>query len=238
MTYFVYLLAALAIGGGLGTLLNITASRLPADVPLFGPPLSSGSAEPFRRGIVPWFGAYDPRRGQIDWPCLGTQLAMAALVFGALAIHGAGVTTFQVVVLGAILLLILRLDWQHHLIFVLTVWPGILIALGFHAGRSWADFLSALIAGIAAAGAFLLLYFLAILIYRKRALGFGDVLLAGLIGTIVGLQFVAVTLLFGMVLAALGGLFLILIRVRKRTDYIPYGAYLSFAAIVMVLLVS
>jgi prepilin signal peptidase PulO-like enzyme (type II secretory pathway) len=39
-----------------------------------------------------------------------------------------------------------------------------------------------------------------------------------------------------MLLASFGGLFLIAIRVRKRTDYIPYGAYLSLGALIVVLL--
>ena len=65
-----------------------------------------------------------------------------------------------------------------------------------------------------------------------------DPLSEGLIGTMVGLPFIFQTIFLGMLAGALGGLFLVAIRVRTRKDYIPYGAYLSFAAIVVVLLVS
>jgi leader peptidase (prepilin peptidase)/N-methyltransferase len=51
-----------------------------------------------------------------------------------------------------------------------------------------------------------------------------------------GLQGVGAALLLGVFLAAVGGLMLIAIRVRTRTDFIPYGAYLSLGAIVVVLL--
>jgi leader peptidase (prepilin peptidase) / N-methyltransferase len=44
-----------------------------------------------------------------------------------------------------------------------------------------------------------------------------------------------VALFLGMFLAAFGGLFLIAIRQRTRTDYIPYGAYLCLGAIIVVI---
>ena len=51
----------------------------------------------------------------------------------------------------------------------------------------------------------------------------------------VGLEWVTHAILLGMILAAAGGIFLVAIKVKKRTDYIPYGAYLSLGAIVTVL---
>ena len=136
------------------------------------------------------------------------------------------------------MLTILRIDWQHHLIFMLTIWPGILIALLFRLLNSPRELLSSALAGLGAAAVFLGLYLLAIAIYKRRALGLGDVFLAGLIGTMVVLPLIFQTIFLGMLAGALGGLFLVAIRVRTRKDYIPYGAYLSFAAIVVVLLVS
>jgi leader peptidase (prepilin peptidase)/N-methyltransferase len=234
----VELLAAIVLGGVLGTLVNIVATRLPADLSLAGPPLRTADLQPDRRGLIPYLGARDASTGRIDWPNLGAQLG-ATLVTGiAFVLHGFSWSSLEAIVLTTILLIILRIDWQHHLIFMLTIWPGVLVALLFSLFDSREEFVSSMVAGLAAAGAFLLLYLLAILIYRKRALGLGDVFLAGLIGTMVGLQFITITLLAGMFVAALGGLLLVALHVRSRKDYIPYGAYLSGATIVMVLLIG
>jgi len=125
------------------------------------------------------------------------------------------------------LLLILRIDWQNHLIFQNTIIVGIMLALAYAAILSPEPraLLWSLIASAGAALLFLFLYFLALLIYRRRALGFGDVLLAALIGAMTGQQ-AFLALFIGMILGAAGGLLLVALRVRTMHDYIPYGAYL------------
>lgn len=135
-----------------------------------------------------------------------------------------------------ILLIILRIDWQNHLIFQNTIIVGILLALGYAAFISpqphallWATG-----AAVGAAVLFLGLYFLALLIYRRRALGFGDVLLAALIGAMAG-QNTPTALFLGMILGAGGGLLLVALRVRTMQDYIPYGAYLCAGTIITLL---
>ena len=234
MELLAIILIACVAGGLLGTLVNVIATRLPSDLDIIGPPLSSGSAEASSRQLVPYLGSRLDN-GTIDWPNLATQLGAGILTAVALVVHGFTFSALETTVLSMVLLTILRIDWQHHSIYIITIWPGILIALLFALVHSPSRLLSASVAGALAAFVFLLLFFLAIAIYRKRALGFGDVLLAGLIGTMVGLQWVTHALLLGMILAAVGGIFLVLIKVKTRTDYIPYGAYLSLGALVVVL---
>lgn len=234
MDIIAFLLVSLVAGGLAGSAINIIATRLPAGVDVIGPPLRTGTNEPSRRQIVPLAGPVDPDHG-IDWPNLATQIGAIAVTMLALSMYGFSLTALNVSLLSLVLLTILRIDWQHHSIYIITIWPGILLALLFALLHSPSRLLSASIAGALAAFVFLLLFFLAIAIYRRRALGFGDVLLAGLIGTMVGLEWVTHAILLGMILAAVGGLFLVAIRVKKRTDYIPYGAYLSLGAIVVVM---
>lgn len=238
MDILITFVLAIAVGGTLGTVSAALASRLPVDVKLVGAPLGAGAEQLSHLWFIPVLGARHAESKSFDWPTVGSQLGGMVIVGIALTLHGFSLAAVESIVLATILLTILRIDWQHHLIFMLTIWPGIIIALAFSLADSSSELLSSLIAGGAAAGAFFLLYLLAILIYGKRALGLGDVFLAGLIGTMVGLNFVLVTLLFGMTIAALGGLLLVAARVRTRKDYIPYGAYLSLAAIVIVLLTS
>ncbi len=234
MDLLAILLTALAAGWLLGTGINVIATRLPSDQPLIGPPLttSDGVSAPYH--MIPYVGTWLGDRGN-DWPNFATQIGAATVVGIALLLHGFSLAALQAVVLSTILLTILRIDWQHHSIYLITIWPGIFLALILALMSSPSRLLSVSIAGIAAAVFFLFLFFLAIVIYRKRALGLGDVFLAALIGTMVGLEGITLALLLGMLLAALGGLFLVAIRVKKRTDYIPYGAYLSLGAMIVVM---
>lgn len=239
MLLAVYLIIAIVLGGAIGTGINVLATRLPADLPLRGPALWSASGQPNPRWHIPYLGNRHPESGTIDWPNLGTQFGAALVSAAALLLHGFSLSGLEAIVMSSILLTILRIDWQHHAIFtVLTIGPGVLLALVFNLMNSPDALLSSAVAGLAAAGAFLVLYFLAIIIYKQRALGLGDVFLAGLIGTMVGLEFIFQTIFLGMVAGAMGGLFLIAIRVRTRKDYIPYGAYLSLAAIIVVLIIA
>ncbi|MEZ4522000.1 MAG: A24 family peptidase [Thermomicrobiales bacterium] len=238
MEFILYFIIAILLGGAIGAIINVLATRLPADLPLRGPALRTTDGQPNPSWHVPYLGARNPETGLIDWPNLGTQIGAAILSLAALALHGFSFPAVEAIILASVLLTILRIDWQHHLIFMLTIWPGILLALIFQLFDSPQDLLYSALTGLGAAAVFLVLYFVAILIYKRRALGLGDVFLAALIGTMVGPQFIAATLLLGMMTGALGGLFLIAIKVRTRKDYIPYGAYLSLAAIIAVLLAA
>lgn len=237
MDVLAIILTALLAGWLLGTGINILATRLPSDQPLFGPPLTSSNATPAPQQIIPYAGTWFGGDG-IDWPNLATQLGAAAVVGTALGLHGFSLAAVQAIILSTILLTILRIDWQHHSIYLITIWPGIFLALVLALLSSPSRLLSASVAGALAAAFFLVLFFLAIVIYRKRALGLGDVFLAALIGTMVGLEWITHALLLGMLLAAVGGLFLVAIRVKKRTDYIPYGAYLSLGAMIIVMITA
>lgn len=158
------------------------------------------------------------------------SLVIAAIIVYHLTLVGVAVSLFSL-----LLLLILRIDWQHHLIYTVTIVPGIMLALALAGLRSTTALLSASVAGIGAGLVFAFFFALAMLIYRKQALGFGDILLAVLIGTMTGVRSIIPALFLGMLLAAAGGLLLVVIGMRTRRDYIPYGAYLCAGTIIVLL---
>ncbi len=233
------LLAVLVVITGIagafaGSLINAAAVRLPADLDPIGPPVCPNCAElQPRRGMSPFWTGTCASCGHSDRrQRLATEIAAAVLVMASIAYYHATLLGLATALSILLLLLILRIDWQHHLIFTITIVPGIVLALALAVLRSPAAFLSAALAGVGAGILFGLFFALAIVIYRKQALGFGDILLAVLIGTMTGVRAIVPALFIGMVLAALGGLLLILIGARSRRDYIPYGAYLCAGTII------
>jgi len=216
-----------------GALIHAAAVRLPAELSVFGVPICAkcGTPEPTLAFIPGWSGACascGARDQRLRW---ATEAAASVLVMTALIVHGLTLVGLAVALFNLVLLLILRIDWQHHLIFVTTIVPGIMLALVLAVLRSPAALLSATIAGVGAGILFALFFVLAMLIYKQQALGFGDILLAVLIGTMTGVRSIFPALFIGMVLAAVGGLLLIAIGLRTRRDYIPYGAYLCAGTI-------
>jgi leader peptidase (prepilin peptidase)/N-methyltransferase len=84
------------------------------------------------------------------------------------------------------------------------------------------------------AGLFLLISWAASKVFRKEAMGGGDVKLAGAMGAVLGggYVFLAYTLL-SIVLGAAVGILLIALRIRSRRDQIPFGPMMAVCGIIM-----
>lgn len=230
--------AAGAAGYLAGGFAHAIATRLPAGQTAFGPPLCAACAsEPMRSHIWPILPGACSRCGRNDRrAALATQLAGASLSALALLRYGITRDALAVALFSLLLLLILRIDWEHRLIFTITIVPGIALALLLATLESTATLLSATVGGLGAAAVFGLFFLLGILIYRRAALGAGDILLAGLIGTMTGVRGVVPALFLGMATAAGIGILLVALRRKSRMDYIPYGAYLCAGTIVALFL--
>ena len=230
-------LAAIA-GAFAGSLIHSISLRLPARMEPLGRSICHACRKPLPgRAFVPFLPVTCPSCGEVrNWHKPATEATAALLVALALISHGLTLDGLTYALFSLVLLQVLRIDWQHHLIYTVVIVPGSALALLLAVIESQGALISALIAAIGAALVFGFFYALAILIYRKRALGRGDILLAFLIGAMARIELVVPALLLGMLLGALGGLFLIAIGQRTRHDFIPYGAYLCAGAIIVLLL--
>lgn len=250
MAVITYLLICLA-GLATGWFANIIAQRLPIeDRPLFGPLRCVRSGERLRWfDTFPIFG-YLIQRGRcrycqqslplrfplleflivlclvVAWPFYSNQ-SLAAYIFNAFAI--------------ALLITIALIDWRLRLIFPIMIYSGVLVAVVavLVAGSKTADsripdnLLSLLLGAGVGAGLFLLIYWLSIAIYHIRALGFGDVLLALLIGAENGFPRVVSALFLGSIIGGIAALIIFASRRKKRRDFIPYGTWMCFGAVLV-----
>lgn len=135
----------------------------------------------------------------------------------------------------AILAFIFAVDLEHHLIYYVSIYPlaGIVLLLALLADRGA---LPLMIAGaVLMGGLFLLFYALGFVLYRQEALGFGDVLLAGLAGLLVGWPAATSALLFTVVSAAAISLLILGLGLATRKTFIPFGTFLVIGAIVTLL---
>ena len=86
---------------------------------------------------------------------------------------------------------------------------------------------------VGAATGFALLFIIA-LIFRG-GMGWGDVKLAGMIGMIVGFPLIFVTLFIAIIIGGLIAGFILIRKVKKRKETIPFGPFLAIATVITLL---
>jgi len=142
------------------------------------------------------------------------------------------------------LVVITFIDLEHQIIPDGITIPGILLALMFGSTIlpdpfSRHDLLGfkASIIGIFLGGG--LYYVIAILgkaVFRKDAMGGGDIKLMAMVGGILGWKGVLLTTFIGSLLGSIIGIFFIVIKGREWGMKIPFGPYLSLGASISLLL--
>lgn len=236
------LLVLFVLGAAAGAAIDHLAYTIPAHESWRQAPACAACGQPRPvRALVPLLGPLWARRcagcgAGLPWLRPATELVTGTLFALAYLRYGLHPGTAVTIVFIAVLLVVLRIDWRHHLIFPQVIYAGLLLAFAgavFLPARPH-DLLWSVVAAVAAAALFLFLYALALVLYRRRALGSGDVVLAAMIGAMAGPGTVA-ALTLGMLLGAVGGLTLVALRVRTMRDFIPYGAYLCAGTIIALL---
>jgi leader peptidase (prepilin peptidase)/N-methyltransferase len=137
------------------------------------------------------------------------------------------------------LITIVAIDIEHQEIPDVISIPGIIIGLLLMtllrldgAGSYLKSFFNSLFGILAGGGSMFLLGVVGELIFRKEALGGGDVKLMGMIGAFLGWKLVLLTFFMAPVLGAGVGLFM---KIRFRREVIAYGPYLSLGALISLL---
>ena len=134
-------------------------------------------------------------------------------------------------------------DFEHMIIPDRVTWGGMIIGLLLSAlvpalhGR--ATLLGGLkMSAIGAAAGFGLLFAVAEIgrfIFKKDAMGFGDVKLLGAIGAFFGWPAVLFTIMVSSLAGSVVGIYFIVARNQEWQSRIPYGPYLALAALIWML---
>ena len=99
-------------------------------------------------------------------------------------------------------------------------------------GTAWHHFLQSLLgAGVGFFGT-LAVALLGWWMFKKEAMGGGDVKLMGGIGALLGWQGVITTMIFASVLGLIYSVFLMIFKGKKGGDAIPFGPFLSMGALI------
>ncbi len=239
----VFSVVALLIGLFSGFIVNIIATRLAASRPIIGP--LHCTRAPHRLTLMqalPVVGYLSQgghcstcgKRLSLSYPCVE---AVSALLFVALSlVDGWGVPFIFHAFYVVFLMLVLVVDWKHRDIYLTVIAAGSLIALAGSLLIPEVSLVGAGIAAVVAGGFFFLAYILAKIIFPRieEPLGAGDILLALMMGLMLGFPNIVGALLVGPLIAGAAAILLLVSRTSKMGDFMPYGVALCAAAIIFI----
>lgn len=247
---------AVVLGMLVGSFLNVCVDRLPAGESIVKPP--SHCAACGRRlallDLIPVF-SWLLLRGRCRYCGAKIPLRLmlveagTGLAFGYLYWHfGLTLELLLALVYVSVFIVLALIDLDHQLILNVIVYPTALVALGvsFLLGPSrmlaasgdyvfLPSFLPQNGFAQAAIGAGIgLLVFAAIIILSRGGMGWGDAKMAGLIGAIVG-YLIPLAIFVAVVVGGLLAVVLLVFKLKKRKEGIPFGPFLAIGAIVTLL---
>jgi leader peptidase (prepilin peptidase)/N-methyltransferase len=235
------------IGACIGSFLNVVIDRLPESKSLVQPPSHCEGCG--RRlsalDLIPIF-SYIALRGRCR--TCGTRIPLRILLvelgcglFLALLFVYKGLTLdFAIIALYSFVFTAIGLiDLRTRLILNKIVYPSLLAALiispFFLPVRFVGSPVGGMLNGLSGAGAGFVALLIPVVVTMGRGMGFGDVKMAALIGLTTGLAGVLVAVLGGIILGGLVAVLLLVTGIKKRKEAIPFGPFLSLAAIATLL---
>ena len=246
------------LGMVVASFLNVCIDRLPNNESLISPASHCASCHHrlVVKDLVPVFSylwlrgrcrycqALLPRR--LLWVEIST-----GLLFGYLYWHyGLSIELAVITFYCCLFITLMVIDLEHGLILNKLVYPAALVAiiisiflppsrLIYPSGvvpLPVSDFLPQLgIVQAAIGGGIGLGLFLLIILISRGGMGWGDAKMAALIGLVTGFPLIFVALFLAVILGGLVAGTLLLFKVRKRKESIPFGPFLSLATIVTLL---
>lgn len=248
---------AFIFGLSVGSFLNVCIYRLPKGESIVDPPSHCPNCD----NKINWFDnvplvsyillkgrcrncktTISPRYFLVE---LVTGLLFASLMFK----FGLSFDFFIFVMFTCILIIVTFIDFEHFLIPDVLVLPGIVLglvtstknsllanfsALFFDVSYPFSAFLNSLTGALFG---FLSLLFVAVvgkLLFKKEAMGGGDLKLLAMMGAFLGCRNVFLTIFISSLVGSVVGIALILLKRKRRMEYIPYGPYLALGGIISV----
>ena len=169
------------------------------------------------------------------------MFVMAVIYVGLLYVYGiketiiANLDLIKYMILAPMLISACMIDFKLQIIpnrLNLTIFEVGLVFTFLYGMSNVAIAINMALGMIAGAGIFLLITLLGGVFYGKEAMGFGDVKLMGAIGLFFGLSNIIIITLLSFLIGAILSIFLLLSKIRKTDEYIPFGPFIVIASFI------
>ncbi len=133
-------------------------------------------------------------------------------------------------ILVSLLLVITMIDWDYEIIPDETIYLG--TGVGLLCAALSHHLLAACVAAILGASFFYAITVVGEFVFLKEAMGLGDVKFALMLGAFLGINGLAITIFLCFPIGVFLALFLIVLGLKGRKDYIPFGPAMAIAAFI------
>lgn len=231
---------ALLLGLLVGSFLNVVIHRLPRKQSLIWP----GSHCPSCGACIrPWDNipllSYVVLRGCCRscgihitgrYP---TVEAINGLAYSLIVWHfGLGYPSIIYAAFFSALLVVSYIDLDYQIIPDAITLPGIAVGVLAAVMALPIGLLDSVLGLLLGGGVLFALAWISPYLFGKEGMGGGDIKLLAMIGAFLGWKPVLLTMLIGAILGAIIGVALIALKVLRRDQYLPFGPFLAFGAII------
>jgi len=150
-------------------------------------------------------------------------------------IYGLSIQTLIYIILSSALIIIAFVDLNQQIIPDVISLPGIVIGFILSFFVPYISFVNSVLGVVVGGGIILVIGLGGSVIYKKEAMGGGDVKLAAMIGAFLGWRYIIISLFLGFFLGALIGIILIVTKIKKREDVIPFGPFIILGSFITLL---
>ena len=160
-----------------------------------------------------------------------TGLIYVSLFF----IYGRSTLALIYAILSSALIIISFIDLDEQIIPDEISLPGIAIGFIISFFVSYISYIDSLLGILVGGGIILLIALAGMAVFKKEAMGGGDVKLAAMIGAFIGWRYIALSLFIGFFIGAIVGIVLIVLKVKNKDDLVPFGPFIVLGSFITIL---
>jgi len=150
-------------------------------------------------------------------------------------IYGFTIQSLIYIILSSALIIIAFIDLNEQIIPDVISLPGIAIGFILSFFVTYISFVDSIL-GIAVGGGIILIIGLGgSVIFKKEAMGGGDIKLVAMIGAFLGYRYIIISIFLGFFLGALTGIILIMAKIKSREDVVPFGPFIVLGSFITLL---
>lgn len=138
-------------------------------------------------------------------------------------------------ILAPLLISVFVIDYKHQIIpnrLNLTILEIGIIFTFLYGLSNVAIAINMVLGMLVGGGVFLIITLIGGLLYGKETMGFGDVKLVAALGLFFGLSNIIVITLISFLIGAILSIVLLIIRIKKTNEYMPFGPFIAIASFI------
>ena len=149
--------------------------------------------------------------------------------------YGLSVQTLIYIILSSALIIIAFIDLNEQIIPDVISLPGIVMGFILSFLVPYISFINSALGVVVGGGIIFIIGLAGSVIFKKEAMGGGDVKLAAMIGAFLGWRYIVISLFLGFFLGSLAGIFLIMLKIKSREDTVPFGPFIVLGSFITLL---